>query len=94
MSSWSCRARSAASRPRGGAEVDVAGRVLGAFIVLSITLAAPRIGTFATLALIITGQLVVGTVIDRYGLFGLKQIPFTPYRIAGIILLAVGARWR
>jgi bacterial/archaeal transporter family-2 protein len=67
------------------------GGVLGAFIVLSITIAAPRIGTFATVALIIAGQLTISTVIDRFGLFGFKQVPFTPYRVAGIILLTVGA---
>ncbi|HVN60441.1 MAG TPA: DMT family transporter [Gaiellaceae bacterium] len=67
------------------------GGVLGAFIVLSITIAAPRIGTFATVALIIAGQLTISTIIDRFGLFGLQQVPFTPYRVAGIILLAVGA---
>ncbi len=67
------------------------GGVLGAFIVLSIVIAAPRIGTFATLALIIAGQLTFGTIIDRFGLFGLQQVPLTPYRIAGIVLLATGA---
>lgn len=67
------------------------GAVAGTFIVFSITLAAPRIGTFATLALIIAGQLTLGAVIDRFGLFGLQQIPLTAYRVAGIILLAAGA---
>jgi len=67
------------------------GGMLGTFIVLSIVIAAPRIGTFATVALIIAGQLTFGTIIDRFGLFGLQQVPLTPYRIAGIILLAVGA---
>jgi len=67
------------------------GGVLGAFIVLSITIAAPRIGTFATVALIIAGQITLGTVIDRFGLFGLEQIPLTPYRVVGIVLLATGA---
>ena len=67
------------------------GGVLGAFIVFSITLAAPRIGTFATLALIIAGQLTLGTIIDRFGLFGAEQIPLSPYRVAGIVLLAAGA---
>ncbi len=67
------------------------GAVGGAFIVFTVTLAAPRIGTFAMLALIIAGQLTLGVVIDRYGMFGLQQIPFTPYRVAGIILLAAGA---
>ena len=67
------------------------GAVAGTFIVFSVTLAAPRIGTFATLALIIAGQLTLGAVIDRFGLFGLHQIPLTAYRVAGIILLATGA---
>ena len=67
------------------------GAVGGAFIVFTVTFAAPRIGTFAVVALIIAGQLVLGTIIDRFGLFGLQQIPLTPYRIAGIILLAAGA---
>ncbi len=67
------------------------GAVLGTFIVLSITIAAPRIGTFAVVALIIAGQLTISTIIDRFGLFGLQQVPFTPYRVAGIILLAAGA---
>ena len=67
------------------------GAVGGAFIVFAITLAAPRIGTFATLALIIAGQLALGAVIDRYGLFGLDQIPLSPYRVAGIVMLAAGA---
>ena len=67
------------------------GGMLGTFIVLSIVIAAPRIGTFATVALIIAGQLTSGAIIDRYGLFGLQQVPLTTYRIAGIILLAAGA---
>jgi transporter family-2 protein len=67
------------------------GGMLGTFIVLSIVIAAPRIGTFAVVALIIAGQLTVSTIIDRFGLFGFQQVPFTPYRVAGIILLAVGA---
>jgi bacterial/archaeal transporter family-2 protein len=67
------------------------GAVLGTFIVLSITIAAPRIGTFAVVALIIAGQLTISTIIDRFGLFGLQQVPFTPYRVTGIVLLAAGA---
>jgi len=67
------------------------GGVLGTFIVLSIVISAPRIGTFATVALIIAGQLTIGTIIDAFGLFGLEQVPLTPYRVAGIVLLAAGA---
>jgi uncharacterized membrane protein YdcZ (DUF606 family) len=33
----------------------------------------------------------MGAVIDRYGLFGLEQIPIGWPRFLGIVLLAVGA---
>jgi bacterial/archaeal transporter family-2 protein len=67
------------------------GGVLGAFIVIAITVAAPRIGTTATIGLLIAGQLAMGVVIDRYGLFGLDRIAVSWPRMLGIALLAVGA---
>jgi transporter family-2 protein len=67
------------------------GGVLGAFIVLSITVTAPRIGTAATIGLLIAGQLAMGVVIDRYGLFGLERITVSWPRVLGIALLALGA---
>jgi transporter family-2 protein len=67
------------------------GGVLGAFIVLTITIAAPRIGTTATIGLLIAGQLAMGVVIDRYGLFGLERIAVSWPRVLGIALLAAGA---
>ena len=66
------------------------GGLCGAFIVLSVTVAGPRIGTAATIALMITGQLAMGAAIDRYGLFGLDRIPLTSTRIVGLLLLAIG----
>lgn len=67
------------------------GGVLGGFIVLSITIAGPQIGTTATIALLIAGQLVAATAIDRFGWFGFERIGLTPVRVAGIVLLVVGA---
>ncbi len=64
---------------------------MGAIVVLSITFAAPRIGTFATIGLLIAGQLAMGVLIDAFGLFGLERIPLTWARAAGVVLLAVGA---
>ena len=65
--------------------------VMGAVVVTSITYAAPRIGSFATIGLLIAGQLVMGVVIDALGLFGLQRIPLTPARLAALVLLAAGA---
>ncbi len=67
------------------------GGLMGALIVLAITVASPRIGTTATIGLLIAGQLAMGAVIDRYGLFGFEQIDLSWPRIVGILLLAVGA---
>jgi bacterial/archaeal transporter family-2 protein len=65
--------------------------VLGATIVLAITYAPPRIGTFATVALLIAGQLVAGALIDAYGLLGSPRLPVTFTRATGLVLVAVGA---
>jgi bacterial/archaeal transporter family-2 protein len=64
---------------------------VGAIVVLSITFTAPRIGTFATIGLLIAGQLAMGVLIDYLGLFGLDRIPLSAARIAGLVLLGVGA---
>lgn len=68
-----------------------AGAALGTFIVFTITVTSPRIGTTATIALLVAGQLAMGAVIDRYGLFGFEQIAFSWPRVLGIALLAAGA---
>ena len=65
--------------------------VPGAFIVFTITVASPRIGTTATIAIFVAGQLAMGAAIDRYGLFGLEQIALSWRRLVGIALLAAGA---
>jgi bacterial/archaeal transporter family-2 protein len=65
--------------------------VMGAIVVLSITFTAPRIGTFATIGLLIAGQLAMGVAIDALGLFGLERIPLSAARAAGLALLAGGA---
>jgi transporter family-2 protein len=63
----------------------------GAFIVLAVTVAGPRIGVAATVALLIAGQLAAGAVIDRFGLFGAEKVPLAWHRVLGIALLAIGA---
>ncbi len=65
--------------------------VMSALIVLGITFAAPRIGTTATIGIVVAGNLAMAAVIDRFGLFGLEKIAFHWERLLGIALLAVGA---
>jgi bacterial/archaeal transporter family-2 protein len=67
------------------------GGVMGLTVVFAITYAQPRIGATATIGILIAGQLVMGAVIDRFGLFGVDQIGVSWPRALGIGLLGVGA---
>lgn len=67
------------------------GALMGAFIVLTITVAGPRIGVVAVTALLIAGQLGTAVAIDRFGVFGVERIGLSWPRVAGIALLIAGA---
>jgi bacterial/archaeal transporter family-2 protein len=67
------------------------GAVMGLFIVFTITYAGSRIGTAATVGVLIAGQLVMGAVIDRFGLLGSERIGLGWPRLTGLALLALGA---
>lgn len=67
------------------------GGVMGLTVVFTITFAQPRIGATATIGILIAGQLVMGVLIDRFGLFGVDQIAISPVRLAGVALLGIGA---
>jgi bacterial/archaeal transporter family-2 protein len=67
------------------------GALMGLIIVLTITFSGSRLGTTATVAILIAGQLAMGAVIDRFGLFGSERIPLGWPRLLGIALLAAGA---
>jgi bacterial/archaeal transporter family-2 protein len=63
----------------------------GVIVVLGIAYAPPRIGTSATVALLIAGQLAAGAAIDAFGLLGSPRIHVTLTRVAGLLLVAAGA---
>ena len=67
------------------------GGMAGVFIVLAITVSGPAIGTTATVALLIAGQLAAATVIDRFGWFGIDRVSIGWVRLLGLALLVVGA---
>jgi len=70
---------------------ELTGGFLGAFFVTLTIVSVPRIGTTAVMAMVITGQLITGAALDHFGAFGLRQVPFSPLRALGILLLASGA---
>ena len=67
------------------------GGLMSVVVVLAITVAGPAIGIVATTAFLIVGQFSLATLIDRFGWFGIQQVPLTWSRILGLVLLAAGA---
>jgi len=69
----------------------VGGGGMGVVVVFTITVVTPTIGATATIGLLIAGQLAMGVLIDRYGWFGVEQVPLNWPRIVGVLMLGVGA---
>jgi transporter family-2 protein len=67
------------------------GGAMGVFIVFTITLVQPRLGTFATVAIFIVAQIAAGVAIDRFGWFGVERVGLEWTRVLGVVLLASGA---
>ncbi len=67
------------------------GGIMSVVVVLAITVAGPRIGIVATTAFLIVGQFSLATLIDRFGWFGIEQVPLAWTRVLGLVLLAAGA---
>lgn len=65
--------------------------LMSALIVFAVTIGASRIGTTATIALIIAGNLGLAAVIDRFGWFGSERVSLGPARLLGLGLLGLGA---
>jgi transporter family-2 protein len=66
------------------------GGLLGAVYVANALIAVSTIGAGGVAAVTIAGQLSASVAIDRLGLFGLDQVPLSPERIVGIVLLLAG----
>lgn len=84
--------RTALSQP----PLYLTGGILGAFVVLSALMAAPRLGAATTVALFIAGQLTASLALDHFGLLGVPERPLDLTRITGVVCLAAGValiRW-
>ena len=69
----------------------VAGGCLGAAYVTSALILVPKLGTAATMAFVVTGQLLAGMAIDRIGFLGVAVREISLGRVAGAVLLLAGA---
>ena len=68
-----------------------AGGCLGAIFVTCALILTPKLGVAATMAFIVAGQLLAGLLIDRLGYFDLAVRELTFGRVAGAVLLVIGA---
>ena len=75
----------------GAAWWELTGGILGALFVSLTILVVPRIGTAAAMSAIIAAQLATGLVLDHFGLFGFKVLPFDLKRLIGLAFLVLGA---
>lgn len=66
---------------------QLTGGILGAFYVLMVVFSVPRIGVTATLMSAIAGQMLLGAVIDHFGLFGGERVPMNGTKILALVLL-------
>jgi bacterial/archaeal transporter family-2 protein len=63
--------------------------ILGALYIFIMVVTIPKIGAANAIIAAILGQLIIGMIIDHFGLFGVKILPINLYRIIGIILMVI-----
>jgi transporter family-2 protein len=66
------------------------GGLLGAVYVTTALVAVRTLGATGLTAVVITGQLVISVVIDRFGLLGIAKQHIGAARILGLVLLVAG----
>lgn len=66
------------------------GGVLGAVVVFTTVLLAPKLGITAMLFFIIVGQLITATTIDHFGLIGMPIREVNITKLIGLIIVAFG----
>jgi transporter family-2 protein len=66
------------------------GGLLGAFYVSVALLTVRTLGVSGLSAIVVTGQLTIAVVVDRFGLLGIAKQHIGTSRIVGLLLLLVG----
>ena len=66
------------------------GGILGAVVVFTTVLLAPKLGITAMLFFIIVGQLITATAIDHFGLIGMPIREVNITKFIGLIIVAFG----
>lgn len=68
------------------------GGILSVLIIYTVAASISKLGVATATTAIIVGQVSAAVIIDHFGMFGLRQVPFTWWKFTGIVLLATGAK--
>jgi transporter family-2 protein len=68
------------------------GGVLIVLITYGVVASIPRVGVANATTAIVAAQVTTAIIIDHCGLFGMKAIPFSWWKVLGLALLAAGTR--
>lgn len=66
------------------------GGIIGFFITITVMLAISNLSPTIAISAILIAQLLVAALIDAFGLFGAKKVPFDITKYVGIILMISG----
>jgi len=64
--------------------------VFGLIVIGAISYMIPRVGVAASITTIVAGQLLVGTILDHFGLLGATGRVLDPTRALGLAIVLVG----
>ena len=64
--------------------------IFGLVVIGAISYMIPRIGIAGSIITIVAGQLLVGTLLDHFGLLGAIQRPLDPTRVIGLVVVLIG----
>ncbi len=64
--------------------------VFGLIVIGAISYMIPRVGVAASITTIVAGQLLVGTILDHFGLLGAMERSLNPTRALGLAIVLVG----
>ncbi len=68
------------------------GGVLIVLITYGVVASMPKIGVANATTAIVAAQVATAVFIDHFGLFGLEAVPFSYWKILGLVLMAAGTR--
>ena len=64
--------------------------VFGLIVIGAISYMIPRVGVAASITTIVAGQLLVGTILDHFGLLGALGRSLDPTRAIGLVIVLLG----